>query len=89
MNNKRKWLGVAVGLCLSPLGLVAQPSEQGAADTTVKASLEEVYVTARRREESLQETPVAVSAMGADALAEAGGILNNRSAAIGSRFAVW
>ncbi len=34
--------------------------------------LEEVYVTARKREEKLQETPVAVSAMGAEALREAG-----------------
>ncbi|MBD2857857.1 TonB-dependent receptor [Spongiibacter sp. KMU-158] len=36
------------------------------------AILEEVYVTARKREENLQETPVAVSAIGADALREAG-----------------
>lgn len=34
--------------------------------------LEEVYVTARKRTEKLQETPVAVSALDADALAEAG-----------------
>ncbi|MBB3048569.1 outer membrane receptor protein involved in Fe transport [Litorivivens lipolytica] len=51
-----------------------QPAaEQGASrEASTKVSLEEVYVTARRREESLQETPVAVSALGADALAEAG-----------------
>lgn len=34
--------------------------------------LEEVIVTARKREESLQETPVAVTALGADALRDAG-----------------
>jgi iron complex outermembrane receptor protein len=34
--------------------------------------LEEVIVTARKREESLQETPVAVTALGAAALREAG-----------------
>jgi iron complex outermembrane receptor protein len=34
--------------------------------------LEEVVVTARKREESLQETPVAVTALGATALREAG-----------------
>ena len=34
--------------------------------------LEEVIVTARKREESLQETPVAVTALGADALRESG-----------------
>lgn len=36
------------------------------------AVLEEVIVTARRRQESLQETPVAVTALGAAALREAG-----------------
>ena len=34
--------------------------------------LEEVIVTARKREESLQETPVAVTALSADQLREAG-----------------
>jgi iron complex outermembrane receptor protein len=35
-------------------------------------ALEEVIVTARKREESLQETPVAVTALSADALRDAG-----------------
>lgn len=34
--------------------------------------LEEVFVTARKREERLQETPVAVTALGAESLKEAG-----------------
>ncbi|MDH4042490.1 MAG: TonB-dependent receptor, partial [Gammaproteobacteria bacterium] len=34
--------------------------------------LEEVIVTARKREESLQETPVAVTALNSDALRDAG-----------------
>ncbi|MBI57398.1 MAG: TonB-dependent receptor, partial [Spongiibacter sp.] len=33
-----------------------------------RVMLEEVVVTARRREESLQDTPVAVSALGSDML---------------------
>lgn len=36
------------------------------------AQLEEVVVTARRREESLQDTPISVSAIGGSALADAG-----------------
>ncbi len=36
------------------------------------AQLEEVVVTARRREESLQDTPISVSAIGASALEDAG-----------------
>ena len=40
--------------------------------TAQRASLEEVVVTARRREENIQETPVAVSAFGAEALQERG-----------------
>jgi iron complex outermembrane receptor protein len=37
-----------------------------------EGALEEVIVTARKREESLQETPVAVTALNADALRDAG-----------------
>ena len=37
-----------------------------------EGALEEVIVTARKREESLQETPVAVTALSADALRDAG-----------------
>ena len=38
------------------------------AEESAAASLEEVVVTARKREESLQETPVAVTAIGAESL---------------------
>lgn len=44
----------------------------GIAQTEPRAALEEVVVTARRREESLQETPLAVSALGADMLEQMG-----------------
>ncbi len=39
--------------------------------TQAQIALEEVVVTARKREESLQETPSAVTALGTDALREA------------------
>ena len=51
----------ALALPLLPVSVAAQGNV-----------LEEVIVTARKREESLQETPVAVTALGATALREAG-----------------
>lgn len=42
------------------------------AQTTPQATLEEVVVTARRRSENLQETPVAITALGSDYLDEMG-----------------
>lgn len=79
MNHKNNSVGLAVSLLFVSASAFAQSGGQrdGAQDIeqareVTKVALEEVYVTARRREESLQETPVAVSAMGAEALAEAG-----------------
>lgn len=48
------------------------PSDNNAKGTRAQPLLEEVIVTARRREESLQETPVAVSALSSKDLLEAG-----------------
>ena len=55
-------------------GLVAAGMSAGPAPVALAQEfvLEEVVVTARRREESLQETPVAVSAFGADEMRAAG-----------------
>ncbi|MBK8991432.1 MAG: hypothetical protein IPM40_06910 [Gammaproteobacteria bacterium] len=38
--------------------------------TAAEAGLEEVVVTAQRREENLQETPLSITALGADALTD-------------------
>jgi iron complex outermembrane recepter protein len=54
-------------MCVSA-GLIACPAPTLAQDGV----LEEVIVTARKRAESLQETPVAVTALGAQALRDAG-----------------
>jgi len=64
-NHNRKLLLSAV---LAALGLSAE-TPTALAQT---GALEEVVVTARRREESLQETPVAVTALGSDTLRDAG-----------------
>src|SRR5688500_13315904 len=60
--------GVTVGAAL--IGASGGPvSAQQAVDAPGDAdALESIVVTARRREESLQDTPVAVTALGADAL---------------------
>jgi outer membrane receptor protein involved in Fe transport len=64
MNKIRKPLAAAIASAslASSAGLVSLPAlAQGGAST-----LEEVVVTARKREESLQEIPVAVSALSAE-----------------------
>ncbi|MEH6590161.1 MAG: TonB-dependent receptor [Halioglobus sp.] len=66
---KRSALAVITASLASP-AIVPMASAQNFA-------LEEVIVTARRRAESLQETPVAVTALNAEALREAG--INNLS----------
>ena len=52
--------------------LVAAATFTAPGPATAQAVLEEVIVTARKREESLQETPVAISAFSGSALEEAG-----------------
>ena len=60
-------LGLFPVLALATASLPFTADRAGAQEV-----LEEVIVTARKREESLQETPVAVTALGAEALREAG-----------------
>jgi iron complex outermembrane receptor protein len=66
---------VVLALCL----VVPMVAAQGdtANDNQGQMALEEIIVTARKREESLQETPVAISAFSAEAL-EVAGIANTR-----------
>ncbi len=60
---KRKYLSMAIGgILLAPAAFV-QAQEQHAAGTQA-TQLDEVTVTARRRSESIQDVPVAVSAFG-------------------------
>ena len=62
----RSLVAVAVALCLSPVS--GQAQEQHAVDSGEAENLESVVVTARRREESLQDIPIAVTALSADEL---------------------
>ena len=68
---KRLFLGIAVALgtvVLMPATALAQ--EESAEDTN--STLEEVIVTATRREESLMEVPIAVTAISGDELSDFG-----------------
>jgi iron complex outermembrane receptor protein len=60
--------GLLAGTCLTLLGLTAMPAELLAQAAEKAGGLEEIVVTARRREEALQDTPVSVSALSTAAL---------------------
>jgi iron complex outermembrane receptor protein len=68
---------LAAALMSSPLAAHAQAKATGAAQAS--ASLEEIVVTARKREERLRDIPVAATALGADELREIGGVATAQS----------
>ena len=57
---------------LAAVGLLSLPSVSVAQDAGARDALDEVIVTARRREESLQDVPIAVSAFSGEQLEEIG-----------------
>jgi len=61
---KRKYLSMAVGCALLAPAAFVQAEEQQPAGHQQATQLDEVTVTARRRAESIQDVPVAVSAFG-------------------------
>lgn len=76
MFNRRN-AGVSFGTALISsatflLPAVCHAQNAESKDALGVASLEEILVTARRREENIQETPVAVTALSAEALFERG-----------------
>ena len=72
---RHQFPGIAVGMIA--LSVSVNSLAQDAVDTDVSESartLEEIVVTARRQEESMQEVPVAVSVLSGKDLLEAGGM---------------
>jgi iron complex outermembrane recepter protein len=73
-KSSRNGLGCALtglgmlGTLSLPIGAVAAETAAGAQASEPGAELQEVVVTARRREESLQDTPVAVTVLTSDML---------------------
>jgi iron complex outermembrane receptor protein len=71
MIFKRKYvarsLGIAIAAAIASEAVVAQGNQPGAQESGRQAtrSLEEVVVSARRRDESLQEVPISITALGA------------------------
>jgi len=69
-------LAFAIGTVSLLAGAVSVAADDNTADSSAAAQsrgtyLEEVVVTARRREESLQGVPVSITAFSADAMAKA------------------
>jgi iron complex outermembrane receptor protein len=64
-SEATRQVGKAVGGALSAVALCAIPDLGGTLAQTVAASgeIEEIIVTAQRREQSLQETPIAITAL--------------------------
>ncbi len=65
-----QWLLTGVLSLLVPNWLLAEEAAISISDTT-GTLIDEIIVTARKREESLQETPISVTAFSADALQQA------------------
>ncbi len=64
-NSKSKLLYWSVALALGPFGAQATPEPAGPAAST-DGPLQTVVVTAQKREESLQDVPITISALTAD-----------------------
>jgi iron complex outermembrane recepter protein len=63
------WKFLTLMLCLSAM---LSPQAQAQTNTGTEFGIEEVVVTARKREESLQETPISIQAFTADGLEKRG-----------------
>ncbi|MET0366002.1 MAG: TonB-dependent receptor [Sphingobium sp.] len=60
--------GIAAGMAATAVPAIAQTTPADADTSADDAGLGDIVVTASRREESLQRTPIAVSALGGDAI---------------------
>jgi len=68
MKLRQFWLGVFINL--GPLALACGVSDRAFAQEHEATALEEIVVTARKREENLQDTPISVDAFTADSISK-------------------
>jgi len=73
-TTPRVAIGIAVALALGPSGAFAQAqtAQNQAANAQSSGGLEEIVVTARYRQENLQQTPIAISAITAEDIQQRG-----------------
>lgn len=72
MQQRIRLASVATSAGLLAVGFIGSNVQAAQPAATVQAAVEEVLVTARRREESLQDVPIAISAFGGADLNERG-----------------
>src|SRR6185295_18254811 len=74
-SSNRSSLALALSLAMGTGTVAPQLRAAESADTPAAAGLEEVLVTARKREESLRDVSAAISVVGGDALRN--GVIND------------
>lgn len=72
MNHKAILLGTAAAVAVAAIGPLAHAQAANSATAASATTIQELVVTARKREENLQSIPVAVTAETATQLAQAG-----------------
>lgn len=70
-DKKRLYMSAAMGLILSVPSISTAVTAQDA-DTDESFAIDEIIITARKREQSLQDTPIAISAFNTEQLFDAG-----------------
>src|SRR5262245_59628330 len=72
MSKKSSFASVCASATVLTVGLGGHDVRAAAPAQSVQSGIEEVLVTARRREESLQDVPIAISAFGGENLEQRG-----------------
>ena len=71
-DKKRLYMSAAMGLILSVPSISTVVSAQDTSADTEGFTIDEIVITARKREQSLQDTPIAISAFNTEEIFQAG-----------------